>query len=164
MKNILIPSDFTLQSLDCVEDVVQSFKSERITIVFVHVFIVSSSIVDLMLLSRRRKEYSYISDQFWNECKRLEKEYSERINSIKVECFYGNTVAVFKNYLEGLKIDLIVYPQLYTFKQLCKESCDPAKLIAKSGREVWMLAAKKKPKEVRQFRWVRNMSYQLSLN
>ncbi|MDO1451405.1 hypothetical protein Q0590_34335 [Rhodocytophaga aerolata] len=164
MKNILIPSDFSLQSLDCVEDVVQSFNSERINIVFVHVFLITSSIVDLMLLSRRRKEYSYISEQFWNECKKLENEYQKQINSIKVECFYGNTVAVFKNYLEGLKIDLIVYPQLYKYQLLCKESCDPAKLIAKSGRKVWMLAANRKPTQVRQFRRVRNMSYQLSLN
>ena len=164
MKNILIPSDFSLQSLACIEDLVHKFRSEQLNIVFVHVFLLSNSVVDLMLLSRRRKEYTYISDEFWSSCKRMESRYWQQINSIKVDCFYGSTVAVFKNYLESHKIDLIVYPQQYHFQQLSKESFDPAKLIAKSGKEVLILQKEKKQKPVSPYAWVKNMTYQWSLN
>lgn len=164
MKNILIPCDFSLSSLDCMEALVHKFKFERINITFIHVFLLSDSITDLMLLSRRRKEDSYISDEFWNQCKQLEKRYWHQVNTIKVACFYGNTVAVFKNYLESHHINLIVYPQNYQFRMLCKGSFDPARLIARSGREVLRLTEDIKRKEAKSFQWVKNMSYQLSPN
>jgi hypothetical protein len=164
MKNILIPSDFSLQSLAFMEDLMQKFGPEQLNIVFVHVFLLSNSVVDLMLLSRRRKEYSYISDQFWNQCKLFERRHRQQINSIKVECFYGSTVAIFKNYLEAHNIDLIVYPQDYQFQKLCKESFDPARLIAKSGKEILIIKPESNQQPVSRFTWIKDMSYQLSLN
>lgn len=164
MKNILIPSDFSIQSLDCIKELLSKFKDDRLTIVFIHVFLLTDSISELMLLSRRRKEYDYVSRQFWDQCKKLEREHCTRIHSIQVKCFYGSTVAVFKNFLEGHGIDLIVYPAHYQFRKLSKRSVDPTEFIAKCGREVMKLSGEVPAKEVRLFTWVRHMSYQLSPN
>jgi hypothetical protein len=147
MKNILIPSDFSIKSLDYINDLLYTYRNEQMNIVLVHVFLMSDSITELMLLSRRRKEYDFISPEFWNRCKQLEYEHWPQINSIRVECFYGSTVAVFKNFLEGQKIDEIVYPQHYQFRKLSKMSLDPARLIARSGLEVKLLTSESMAKE-----------------
>ena len=147
MKNLLIPSDFSTKSLDCIKDLLYTYRNEKINILLVHVFLMSDSISDLMLLSRRRKEYDFISPEFWNHCKQLEYEHWPQINSIRVECFYGSTVAVFKHFLEGQNIDVIVYPQHYQFRKLSKMSLDPARLIARSGLEVKLLTSEAVAKE-----------------
>jgi len=164
MKNILIPSDFSVQSLACIKHLPAQFSDDRISILLVHVFLLTDSINDLMLLSRRNKDYDHISPAFRNRCMELEREYRERIHSIRVECFYGCTAAVFRNYLEGHRIDRIVYPQHYQFRKLGKESVDPARLIANCGwavqvldQEIW--AVEEAPPFSREKDW----SYSLSL-
>lgn len=163
MKNILIPSDFSLQSLDCIPSLTERFKHDRLNISLVHVFLLTDSVTELMLLSRRNRDYEHVSLQFWNRCVELEHTYRKHINSIRVKCFYGCTVAVFRNYLEGHGIDLIVYPEQYQFRKLCKESLDPAKLIARCGWEVLVLNQETPATESRHFSQEKEFSYSLSL-
>ena len=164
MKNIVIPSDFSLHSLDCIPTLLERYKNERFTILVLHVFCMSDSITDLLLLSRRNKDDEYISAAFRNRCRQLEWEYGDQIQSIEVKCFYGSTMAVLKNFLDGNHIDLIVYPEKYAFKKLNKFSFDPAQLLAKCGREVLIIRAENPQPEPKRIVWVENMSYSLSPN
>ncbi len=164
MKNILIPSDFSVQSLDCIKPLLERFPYQRVNLLLFHVFLLSDSISDLMLLARRRKEYEHISDAFWEACRQLECTYKDQINAIAVECFYGSTMAVFKNYLEGHQIDLIMYPEGYQYRKLGKNSCDPVQLIEKCGWQVLRMTSEQKQERAACFCWVQNFSYHLSLN
>lgn len=164
MKNILIPTDFSVESLSWTKSLLNQFKQERLNIVLIHVFLISDSILDLMLLSRRSKEYEYVSNEFWQACKHVEQRYHPQINSIQVKCFYGSTVAVFKNYLAANRIDLIVCPDDYRFKKLGKASFDPYQLIKKCGLEVVSLHVGKPEKRSEKFTWVKSVPLNLSLN
>lgn len=133
MKNILIPTDFTVRSLDLVKAAVYAGINEPMNILLVNFFKMSDSIQELMMLSKRMKEYEHISDEFREVCKELEERYPARINSIRVECFYGSTIAVFKNYLYGRSISMIIYDEHYRFTKVNKSSIDPLNIIKKSG-------------------------------
>jgi hypothetical protein len=133
MKNILIPTDFSIRSLDLVKAAVYAGINEPMNILLVNFFKMSDNIQELMMLSRRMKDYEYISDEFREVCNQLQERYPARINSIKVECFYGSTIAVFKNYLFGNGINMIVYDEHYRFIKLNKSSIDPLNIIKKSG-------------------------------
>ncbi|QHT67056.1 hypothetical protein GXP67_10555 [Rhodocytophaga rosea] len=146
MKNILIPSDFSIKSLNCIDDLLCTFRNEQLNILLVHTFIMPDSISEIMSLTSRRKKCNFISPEFWNRCTQLEYENAQ-INSIRFECVYGSTVAVFKQFLEGQHIDLVAYPQQYQFRKLSEWSFDPARLISKSGIEVKMITTIKLEKE-----------------
>ncbi|GAA0534146.1 hypothetical protein [Chitinophaga japonensis] len=136
MKNILIPTDFSIRSLELVKAAVHANINERMNILLFHCFKMSDNIQELMMLSRRMKDYEHISDEFRAVCAQLQDRYPARINSIKVECFYGSTLAVFKNYLYGNDISLIVYDEQYRFEKVNKSSIDPLNIIKKSGCEL----------------------------
>lgn len=133
MKNILIPTDFSIRSLDLVKAAVHAGINEPMNILLVHCFKMSDNIQELMMLSRRMKDYEHISDEFKAVCRELEERYPARINRIRVECFYGSTIAVFKNYLYGNDISLIVYDEHFRFTKVNKSSIDPLNIIKKSG-------------------------------
>ncbi|HEY0610546.1 MAG TPA: hypothetical protein VGD35_12840, partial [Chitinophaga sp.] len=64
MKNILIPTDFSIRSLDLVKAAVHAGINEPMNILLVHCFKMSDNIQELMMLSRRMKDYEHISDEF----------------------------------------------------------------------------------------------------
>lgn len=164
MKNILIPSDFTVQSLNYLASLLPQVASERLNILLVHAFAMPDSLVDLMLLSRRNEENEYVSAEFQKHCQQWEKAHRDRIHSIRVKCFYGSTKALFKNFLEGHRIDLIAYPKQYPYKNLCKTSVDLTKLIEKSERKVILLTEERPQQECSSLPRVKNISYSFSLN
>ncbi|MBE7179057.1 MAG: hypothetical protein INR69_21820, partial [Mucilaginibacter polytrichastri] len=136
MKNILIPTDFTAESLEQIGMLAERDNTNRFRIMLVHFIKLSDSIPELMLLSQRTKEYAYITDEFIAQIEAWRKQYGSQIQSIRAEFFYGSTAAVFQNYLEANDIEEIAYDANYSWKKACKNSIDPAMLIVRSGLPV----------------------------
>jgi hypothetical protein len=95
--NIIIPSDFTLSSLNIIPALVERYPDQKFNISLVHFLQLSDSISDLLLLSRRSKEYQLISQEFYNECTILKAQYPEQIMSLNPDFFYGNDQRYFKH-------------------------------------------------------------------
>ncbi|GAA3979130.1 hypothetical protein [Mucilaginibacter dorajii] len=135
MKTLLIPTDFTQQSIQGIPELAQQFYPQKVKIVLVHMLKITDSISELLMLSRRNVEYRQIPDNFYKRCRELETKYSHLINNIGITFFYGSTVAVFNNFLEANEVDAIVRPH-DNYQLLFKNSIDPEILIKKSGIEV----------------------------
>lgn len=133
MKTLLIPTDFTAQSLQCIPSLAQQYYPKKLNIILVHMLKITDSISELLMLSRRSAEYRHIPDNFYVRCRELEKDYSHLINHINIDFFYGSTIAVFNNYLDAHNVDAIVIPH-DNYQMLFKNSIDPEVLIAKSGK------------------------------
>ncbi|MCZ4222049.1 hypothetical protein [Pedobacter rhodius] len=138
MKTVLIPTDFNLESLNILETLVQQ-KTEKLNIIFVHAFKLSDSITDMLMLSRRSRDYENVSDEFYQLINQFKNKYPNRINCIGIEYFYGSTVAAFKNFIEAFDVDCIAYLKNYAFKPINKYSIDPKFLTERSGCEVLYL-------------------------
>lgn len=131
MQTILIPTDFSLSSLDCIPDLCKQQNNE-LNLVFVHMFKLSDSMSDLLMLSRRSREYEYISDGFYQQCEVLKSKFPQ-IRKISIEFFYGSTLGMFRNFLEAHEVDTVLDAANCSCSKLNKSSVDPVQLIKKCG-------------------------------
>lgn len=136
MKRILVPTDFNVESTKIIDAIALHQGLEEVTVVFLHAFKLSDSITDMLMLSRRSRDYENISDEFYKKIDAYSVKYQHKVKGIGIEYFYGSTAAAFRNLLEGLQIDMVVYPQRYNFKPINKYSIDPKHLTARCACEV----------------------------
>ena len=140
MKTILVPTDFNIESTKIVDSLLQAQPHETYNIIFLHAFKLSDSITDMLMLSRRSRDYENVSDEFYQQLNDYKSKYSNQIQNIGIEYFYGSTVAAFKNFLDTLEVSSIVYPKGYDFKPINKYSINPKFLTERSGCDVMELA------------------------
>jgi hypothetical protein len=136
MQTLLIPTDFNTKSVDCIPELTQRYYPEKVNILLVHMMKITDCAQELQILSRRSAEYQHISEEFYTTCTTLKHKYADRINDIRVDFFYGSTVASFKNFLEVNEVDSIIMLENYIYNQLNKDSIQPGILVSRSGVEV----------------------------
>jgi hypothetical protein len=136
MKTILIPTDFKTESLNCIPELLKKVYPDELNIIMVHIMDITDSIQELLMLSRRSAEYRHVPEGFYKQCADLKSKYPERIGNIRVEFFYGSTVAVFNNLLDANDIDAVVKLNNYTYDELTQNSIDPSKLISRCNKPV----------------------------
>lgn len=129
MKNIIIPTDFTVHSLDTIVATVEKYKAEQLHILLMHGLSMPDSITELMLFSRNNDRYKLITKEFEDACKIIKNRYASVIQSITLRFMHGNTRHVFRNFLLANHIDLIVYPADYTLQKACDSSIDIGGLL-----------------------------------
>jgi hypothetical protein len=129
MRTTLITTDFRLASTKVLDALLLDHPKETFRIVFFHAFKLSDSISDLLLLSRRSRDYEQVSDSFYERLNKYKADYGHQIQSIGIEYFYGSTVAAFKNFMEAHSIDCIASDSQYAFEPLNKYSIDPKYLL-----------------------------------
>lgn len=131
MKTIVIPSDFSADSIQVAELMVRN-TNEDLHLIFTHLFHVADDIQDLLFSNYRKKEYEFVPESFWDECKVMKNIYGN-VRSIKIEFFYGSKLAVFKNFLEFNDADCIAYSESYGIPKISKSSIDALQVIRKCG-------------------------------
>jgi hypothetical protein len=129
MKNILIPTDFTVHSLDTIVATVEKYKAGQLHILLMHGLSMPDSITELMLFARNNDRYKLITKEFEDACKIIKNRYASVIQSITLRFMHGGTRHVFRNFLLANQIDLIVYPADYTLQKACESSIDVSGLL-----------------------------------
>lgn len=136
MKNILIPTDFTIQSLQLVVNTAETLNEEELNIVLFHAFDPPADLMDLMFLKRNPLYEGLMNEGFRRECRRLKMKYSTVIGSITFKHFYGNTKPAFKNFVRANAINLVVWPNEYFMYTGYRYSVNPERLIKSCGVEI----------------------------
>jgi hypothetical protein len=131
MKNILIPTDFSIRSLSYVHNIVAQHPGEKLNIIFMHALEMPDSLFDLVTYTRNSRHVELITSDFQDGCEILRNKYSSAINQLKIEFFHGTTRVAFRNFLLAQNIDLIIQPANQEFYAPSKRSYDPEKLISK---------------------------------
>lgn len=134
--NVLIPTDLTVISLKVIPALIQQQPDTKFNITLVNFLGLSDSITELLMLSRRSREYEHITQEYIDECTRLVRTYGEQIENLNTEFFYGNTVAVFKNFLEARQFDQIAKMPNHRYEKINENSYDPDRLLERSGCKV----------------------------
>ncbi|WP_291907299.1 hypothetical protein [Chitinophaga sp. CB10] len=132
MKNVLIPTDFSIRSLGYVHNVVSQYPDELVNVIFVHALRMPDSIFDLVTFTRNSRHVELITADFKDGCEIIRNKYASSINQLKVEFFHGDTGVAFKNFCLANNIDVIVEPTDLEYKAPSKRSYNPAKLISKA--------------------------------
>ncbi|MCW3464430.1 hypothetical protein [Chitinophaga nivalis] len=129
MKNILIPTDFSIRSLGYVHSIIAQHAYEPVNIIFMHALEMPDSLFDLITFTRNSRHIDLITADFKDGCEIIRNKYSSAINQLKIEFFHGNTTAAFRNFLLAQNIDLIIQPIDHDYNPPSKRSYNPEKLI-----------------------------------
>jgi hypothetical protein len=121
MKNILLPTDLTVQSLRPVHDIVKDANGQPITIHVVHLISLPTSITDL-LFHRQNKPYQAVPATFMEAVQLLRNKYAASVEKIVFDFVFCNTTRYFNNFLEGNNIDAVYMINGYHYLQPLKQS------------------------------------------
>lgn len=110
-RTILIPTDFSIQSLNVLQAFLEQNKTEDVqyNIILLHGYQLSDSIVDLLFFSKGNILRTLISPKFSEACNVLRNKYSEQISTIKEDIFTGFTQSAFNNYTDSNQVEEIWY-------------------------------------------------------
>lgn len=139
MKTLLIPTDFKLASTNCIDQLIHRYHPQKLNIIMVHMLGITDSMGELLMLSRRSAEYRLIPDAFYKTCHNLRTKYADSIQDIRIEFFYGNTMAAFKTYLDENEVEAIIRLKGYDYDLLTEKSLDPDTFINRSGKLVLVI-------------------------
>jgi len=130
MTNVLIPTDFTTQSLDLIPAAAQQVTG-KINVFLFHAFDMPDSLVDAMNRTGLSSHHNLITEELRMKCRQIKNQCPDVAN-ISFRLMFGTTAAVFRNYAEANDIHVIIYPAGYRFTPVVRESVNPDRMFLKS--------------------------------
>lgn len=109
MTNILIATDYSLESLNILKKILAEKQAENNTkkynIIFVSGYEQGDSIRDLLFSSKTNVIKKISSPEFNDACSIITNKYAHLINKITCDIFTGNFQHVFNNYIKVKNIE-----------------------------------------------------------
>lgn len=141
MKKILIPTRCTEHSVHLLRLATKLYGNEGIHCTFLQIVPLPDNEGDLMILGREPSGYVF-SESSLNSIRKIEAENKQVIKGYSIDRIYGDSSAVFKQYIDEFGIDMVFYSReewqeagkelkLDVFRMLCRSRC-PIMYIAKS--------------------------------
>ncbi|HEY1032724.1 MAG TPA: hypothetical protein VGD89_13185 [Flavipsychrobacter sp.] len=144
MKHLLIPTDFSIQSLNAVYAAIAKYGDTQLKITLFHLLAPSHDITDILFAYKRSKPHDAINENFKEAYQILQNRYNSRIHSITVKFGYGNTAAYLKNLLEGEKVDHVIFMADSVLQLPMAKSIEMLPLFRKTGFPLDVISAKSK--------------------
>ena len=129
MKNILVPTDFSLQSLSIIHDIV-SKESERVKIHLFHMVLIPNDLTDLLFL-RKSHLHAQVPDNFREAIQLLRNKYQKQVAKIDFSFYYGSRASVVSSIIESNNIDRVYMLANYQYKQPLPSSVNIMPLVEK---------------------------------
>lgn len=117
MRTILIPTDFTIESLHTVKGALKHHEGEPVNLILVYGAYLSDSITDLLFFSKPKYLAALQSEKFTEACEILKNKYDSHIHSLTVDLFSGYNHRAFENFLAGNGVDELFIPRSYQLKK-----------------------------------------------
>ncbi|MDR7132129.1 hypothetical protein J2X69_004496 [Algoriphagus sp. 4150] len=133
-KTILIPTDFTVKSLNLAKISLQKAleNNEKLTLILIHGYWMPSSISDLLFYSKSKLLDKLETPDFKASCKLLMGKYEQVIEKMTIDIFSGTNQNAFDNYLEANNIQEVYLSKNYKFKFKSSNSFDLTPYFSKS--------------------------------
>lgn len=133
-KTILIPTDFTIKSLNLAKIALQKNhdSEEKLRIILIHGIMASTSITELLFYSKSRKLMELETPEFQASCKLLLGKFDEKIEHMTIDLFSGFNQSAFENYLEANQVKEAYIPSTYKLKLPNSSSFDLIPYFTKS--------------------------------
>ena len=135
MKRILIPTDFSIASLNVFKKALEQLEPEAYHFHFVVGQESSNSISDLLFYSKEKELKALISNDFIDAIQLIQNHYSTKIASITYDILHSQSKRYVKNYIEGNHISLLILPDNHTPMKQGKRSIDLVTVLSKMELE-----------------------------
>jgi len=116
-RTILIPTDFSIESLIPVKQAALLSSYNEIEIVLMFCDLLPNSISDLLFYTPAKVIGRYSNKEFDEACSIIMNKYASKISSLRTEVFNGTSDAAFENFISGNKIDEVIFPKNYVLKE-----------------------------------------------
>lgn len=135
-KTILIPTDFTVQSLNVLKAVLNNTTSDvQYDVILLHGVISSDSIRDLLFYSKANHIQSLSNPEFEEAFEIIKNKFDSMINSFRIDLFSGSNQTSFNNYVEANRVVEIITSN-QKLKLTSGNSFDLSRYISKCTLEV----------------------------
>lgn len=136
MRNILIPTDFTIASLQLIEYALLNFPNTKLNIVLIAGFRSPDTRWTIFHFNEREQIRKQISEEF-NEAKRLLiREHKEVIENITFQLFTGVNSFAFQNFLQQHEVTDAVIPKSNSIQYPSRKFFDTTKFIKKNVKNI----------------------------
>ncbi|MGF1636320.1 MAG: universal stress protein [Cyclobacteriaceae bacterium] len=111
MKKILIPTVFSLESLNAIRYALEVFKNTSCDFVLLHIIDVPTSIPELLTMPRDDGQLEKTNAEFESALNRINRQYAVEINSIKIVHAYGSVSDQIKAHIKIHDAEVLIYPE-----------------------------------------------------
>lgn len=129
MKHILVPTDFSLQSLSVVHEIV-SQEREPVRIHFFHLVLMPNDLSDL-LYSRKSHLHAKVPASFTEALQLLQHKYTRQVEKIDFNFYYGCSVSTINCIAENNKTDKLYLLADYAYQLPLRTSVNIQPLLRK---------------------------------
>lgn len=139
MVHIILPTDFSIGSLQPVHEVMERYRHDVVQITVLHLVDIPSGIGDLLSRLRRMEERFPVPQQFHEACEVLANRYDSRLAGISPLIRYGSTTGFLENLISGLKADVVYYEAGFQEQPAFDDSVPVIPLLKQCGGNVIQL-------------------------
>ncbi len=111
MKRILIPTDFTVESLQLIEYAILNFPKTKLEIVLVYGFRLPDTRWGLTHFSQLRETNKLVTEEYAKAKNMFVREHGDVIERIRFELFTGSNSFAFQNFVEKLDVKDAIVPK-----------------------------------------------------
>ena len=110
MQKILIPTDFTIESIQVLKEYLATLNTEEhVSIVLCAGYHRSEGFLDLLHFSKHKLTKEFVHKDFSEALAILDNKFGDQIAAINIDFFSGWNLNAFKNYLMANEITQIVF-------------------------------------------------------
>jgi len=135
VKNILVPIDFHVASLNTLKLGLAHCKGEKVKAVLMYAQHLDDSITELMFYSPKKIIRSLLSPEFNQALEILRNHFEGSLQEVAIELFHGNNKSFLNNFLHAHKIQEIFIPKTYELKK-AKRAFDPLPLLKSTNTKL----------------------------
>ena len=131
-KTILIPIDFTVESLNTLKLSLDKHRHEQIEVLLIYAEQLSDSITELAFFSAGKSIQSRITPVFNDALTILKNSFESTKLYLRIELFHGYNTNAFIHFATSNRVDICYIPETYRLK-LKGNAFNPLPIIKKSG-------------------------------
>lgn len=135
-KKVLIPTDFTIESLNMVKVLLREKQEGKIDILLLHGINLGDSLTNLLYFSKSKMIKTLSNPEFEEACAIIRNKYESKINCIRTDLFVGTSQNIFENYLRTNHVNEAYIPENYQLKLINEKSFDLVRLIENSSIKI----------------------------
>ncbi|MDW5288481.1 hypothetical protein [Formosa sp. PL04] len=162
MKTVLIPTDFSENSLQLIKNAVLHYPNETIKLVLASGYRMSINAFNQSSNSRPKLIKSLANKQFYKTLSGLILDHKNKISNVKIELYTGNTNDAFKDFLITNNIDESLIPNNNLSQFPNKKCFDLTGLIGDFSQKVERVAYQEEEQIQPTRYWFFNLRAQLS--
>ena len=129
MKRVLIPTDFSIKSLQLLDYAILNYPNEQLSLVLVSGYRIKESLWDMRNFSEQREINKLCSEEFTKSKRTFLREHRDVVDRLSIHLFSGHNMFAFKNFLKqnDLQDGIITDAQFLSYEK--PNTFDPSHLM-----------------------------------